>query len=212
MSDRNGNICSVPMSPPAGTSIAAPPAASFRGRGAAYSGWMATARSGSLSCAPRAPSSSVRTPCPMMSALSLGEGPYGGKLPGALATGHYRGRVLRRRRRHLLHGARDARGMLDRLRASRRGRHSSRGGRRPQSEKLVRLLIAELDLKGQRSPSSEPGRRQGLGGCCCCSSSTLSKSPGRPWLPSSRADVEPGAFHSFVAWQTAPCKSRLWST
>jgi hypothetical protein len=27
-----------------------------------------------------------------------------------------------------------------------------------------------------------------------CSSSTLSKSPGRPWLTSNRADVEPGAF------------------
>jgi len=96
--------------------------------------------------------------------LSLGEGPYGGKSPGALATGHYRGRVLRRRRRHLLHGARDARGVLDRLRASRRGRHSSRGGRRPQSEKLVRLLIAELDLKGQRSSSSETGAREGSRG------------------------------------------------
>jgi len=33
-------------------------------------------------------------------------------------------------------------------------------GRRPQSEKLVRLLIAELDLKGQRSSSSETGARE----------------------------------------------------
>jgi len=48
MPDHYGNICSVSAEPPsAGTSIAAPSAASFRGRGAASPGWMATARSDS---------------------------------------------------------------------------------------------------------------------------------------------------------------------
>ena len=36
----------------------------------------------------------------------------------------------------------------------------------------------------------------GFRGGCCRSSTALSKPPGRPWLPSNPADVEPGAFHT----------------